>query len=143
MRNNRLSMSLIFALSYGAIACGGADESVNENSAESLKRGRADGGSRAHDDADSDTDEAIDEASVDGGKRRRGWDFGDDSADGGDCRRGRGLRGRGHQDADRDEASDERSERDERDDDGLTGPKLDGGSRRGGRRGVDGGAVAP
>jgi hypothetical protein len=126
MRKNQILSSLTLALALGAIACGGSDEGVTD-SLESLKRGPyGDGGAvlsgrgdREDEDEDEDTDEAVDEASADGGRRGRGRDFDKERGDGGFC----GIRG----------ARGQRGQRGGDANDGLTGPRLDGGSVRGDR----------
>ena len=104
MRKNRLLMSLLFALSYGSVACGGADDNSLNDTTEALKRAKlADGGAAHAHDHSADSDEAIDEASSDGGKRHEHEELGDGGHrgdkgpddhdgfgehDGGDCDRG-------------------------------------------------------
>ena len=134
MRKNRLLLSLMFALTYGAVACGGAEDNLND-STESLRRGSAgDGGvrgSKKHEhDSDADVDEDSDE-SADGGKGHDRVSHG--RGDGGTCSRGhavRGGRGNGHEDEDQDSKGDEGGKDDEDDEGGkggLSGPRLDGG----------------
>jgi len=145
MRKNRLVLSLMFALTCGAVACGGAEDNLND-STESLRRGNSssDGGvrgSKKHDhDSDADVDEDSDE-SADGGKghgrvsHKRG--------DGGTCSRGhavRGERGRDHEDEDSKDDEDEEDDKgDEGGKGGLGGPHLDGGIKQPGKPGRDGG----
>ncbi|MEY4514791.1 MAG: hypothetical protein RLZZ450_6913 [Pseudomonadota bacterium] len=150
MRKNRLLLSLTFALTCGAVACGGADDSSLSDSTESLRRGGGDGGvkaGRGHGrDSDADVDEDTDEAARgDGG---RGHDrVSHERGDGGQCSRGAGhhVPGRGgDQGQGRGRDEDQDDEQDEENDSedgkgGLSGPKLDGGGPRGGKPGHDAG----
>lgn len=156
MRKNRLLLSLTFALTCGAVACGGADDSSLNDSTESLRRGQSGdggvkGGRRHERDSDADVDEDTDEAARGDGGKGHGR-VSQERGDGGQCSRGAGHRGprRGGKpgadsDEDRGQDEDQDREQDEENDSedgkgGLSGPKLDGGGRRGGKPGSDAGA---
>lgn len=151
MRKNRLLLSLTFALTCGAVACGGADDSSLNDSTESLRRGQSGdggvkGGRRHERDSDADVDEDTDEAARGDGGKGHGR-VSSERGDGGQCSRGAGHRGSrrgGDKDEDRGQDEDQDREQDEESDEdgkgGLSGPKLDGGGRRGGKPGSDAGA---
>jgi hypothetical protein len=129
MHKKRMLMSLMLALSSGAVACGGADDSSVEDSTESLKWGyAADGGSLRGDrgDSDDDVDEDSEEETSDGGKRGGKLHVrGDGGCSFGARGEGRGsFGGGGHGKGDHDEDSDESDDTDDK-------PRGDGGSRRG------------